>query len=168
MANAAAVALDSVAIPDSLNCPITHEAMVELVECASVMEELGDDADDMYIRVRKRSETTTLESTATELLNIQACPVTRRLGDDPLPDAPTQFHTERPRLQEGAFEAMSVTALLQSCEQPFFPWATKRLRSRGQCEVWPGEIVLEKQGGCMGQQELKLAGRSSEMPRKRK
>ena len=94
--------------------------------------------------------------------------LTRRHGDARLPDAPTQFHTERPRLQEGAFEAMSVTALLQSCEQPFFPWATKRLRSRGQCEVWPGGVVLEKQGGCMGQQELKLAGRSSEMPRKRK
>ena len=90
------------------------------------------------------------------------------ISNAPLPNARTQFNTETARLQEGAFDAMSVTALLHSCEQPFFPWATNRLRSRKQNEVWPGGVFLEKQGGCMGQQELKLAGRSSETPRKRK
>ena len=35
------------------------------------------------------------------------------------PTLPRKFHTETARLQEGAFDAMSVTALLHSCEQPF-------------------------------------------------
>ena len=36
-----------------------------------------------------------------------------------LPNARAQFNTETARLQEGAFDAMAVTALLHSCEQPF-------------------------------------------------
>ena len=36
LANAAAVALDSVPIPKSLRCPITHEAMIDLVLTADV------------------------------------------------------------------------------------------------------------------------------------
>ena len=88
-----------------------------MLNCATVQEELEDDADDCTFRLF--SSLRPRNSAAKEPRYYSNPFLTRRHGDAPLPDAPTQFHTETARLQEGAFDAMAVTALLHSCEQPF-------------------------------------------------